>query len=331
MRRSALSTALKSGWLAAGAVLFASSTVAGPIGWAPGGSPGVATAPVSIFKSYTGATYGTGGVGLRNRSTGVLHISGIPAAPAMIDSWLYLAMLFKPGTTPPAVIPVTVKRLFPGGAPNTAHLMASLTGTGGDPCWGSGGNAVYKVPVPLPIAVGNGAYQITVGKTFSAVATGDDPFTVPVVFPAAEGASMLIVGPGTKTVALYDYIAGVEFGAGFGYVLPLPSPTTGGAMLMDAFGADGQIGSSRTPAPPGVHVETVSVNGFPVSGTPAGSDTDSDWNGSAAFPLPQLWDDVGHDITPGAKAGTTSLDVVIGQPAAPPNDCLVAVANVVSY
>jgi hypothetical protein len=332
MRHPLLINSLRSALLAAGAALMAvASAAAAPPGTAAPGTAGVITAPVAIFKAYAAATYATAGVGLRNHSTGAMLVTGLPAAPGMIDAWLYVSMLVKPGVAPPPVIAVTLKRLFPAAAPNLVHLMLPLTATGADPCWGSGGNAVYKVPVPLPIATGNGLYQITVPKAVSAVATGVDPFTVPVVFPAAEGASLVLVGTGTKTVALYDYFAGTEFSAGLAYPLPLPSPTTGGPVLMDAFGADGQIGSGRAPAPPSVHLETVTVNGFVVSGSPPGSDTDSDWNGSSTFPLPQLWDDVGHDITKAAPAGTGVLGVVIGQPGPAPNDCLIAVGNVVSY
>jgi len=60
---------------------------------------------------------------------------------------------------------------------------------------------------------------------------------------------------------------------------------------------------------------------------PGSNFNDGDWNGSSARPLPQLWDDVGHDITTATKAGTTSLAVSIGNGGKIPYDCMTPVAN----
>jgi hypothetical protein len=92
---------------------------------------------------------------------------------------------------------------------------------------------------------------------------------------------------------------------------------------MDSFGADGQIGASRNATSSG---DTVSVNGTLISGTGVTNVPSGDWDGSAGWPLPQLWDDTGHDIST-AAAGASSLAVSINAP----GDCLITVANVVAH
>src|SRR6185369_14328488 len=86
------------------------------------------------------------------------------------------------------------------------------------------------------------------------------------------------------------------FTAPFSYTLIFPLAPTGNPILFDAFGADGQIGASRLSNTGTIAAEEVTINGTVISGA-GGLDPDSDWNGSSGFPLPQLWDDTGHDIS----------------------------------
>ena len=148
------------------------------------------------------------------------------------------------------------------------------------------------------------------------------------VFQLGEGASLVIVtSNGSHTVSIYDSgIAGLtSIASNVEYVLNLPSATSGGQVLWDTIGSDGQTGSSRTDDTSSL--ETTTINGFPVAGAGIGAaNPDSDWNGSAAFPLPELWDDKGHDISGAAPGGTTSLDVLFTSQ----YDCFNVVANVVA-
>ena len=73
--------------------------------------------------------------------------------------------------------------------------------------------------------------------------------------------------------------------------------------------------------------ETTTINGLAVAG-PGSAYNDSDWNGSAGYPLPQLWDDTGHNVTAASPRGTTRLNVTFKTNSATP-DCLTPVANVV--
>lgn len=55
-----------------------------------------------------------------------------------------------------------------------------------------------------------------------------------------------------------------------------------------------------------VDVEVMSsvFNGHAVTG-PGSAYNNSDWNGSAGYPLPRPWDDTGHNITAATPSGTT--------------------------
>src|SRR5262249_50313705 len=154
------------------------------------------------LKTFTQAGYGTGGVALRNREGGVIHISGVNGV--VRAGFLYWAYLFGPGAAgPPATQPLTIQRLFPEGGPAkvlTGHLVATV----GDPCWGSAGNVVYRASIPSSVASGNGYYRITLDKTAIGLTTGEDPWDGNVVTPLAEGASIVLVGEGSSNVSIFD-------------------------------------------------------------------------------------------------------------------------------
>ena len=143
---------------------------------------------------------------------------------------------------------------------------------------------------------------------------------------------MVIIGTGTakQRVAIYDVgLSGHTFAGstGISYSLTLPITATGKLTLFESIGADGQQGKSRLAILSAADEATV-INGVTIAG-PGSILNDGDWNGSSARPLPQLWDDVGHDITAATPAGTTTLDVIIGNGGETPPDCMTPVANVV--
>ncbi len=159
---------------------------------------------------------------------------------------------------------------------------------------------------------------------------GEDPWTL-VVYPLFEGASLVIVGTGTATTSIYDKgLAGKTFlaGNGLAYTLALPVASKGVSALFDNIGADGQTGSSRTSISTLAN-EVTTLNGVKIAG-PGSAANDSDWNGSSGLPLPQLWDDTGHNIIAEAGAGTTALNFTIRNSGSGYYDCLTPVANVVA-
>ena len=280
--------------------------------------------------SYTGASYGTGGVALRNRIKGDINISGVTGSTQA--AWLYWAVLF--GSTPTAAqlkkaSEVTLQREFPLGAPTGGQVTGTVIGVGIDPCWGSAGSWVFRAPVSTAVATGNGIYRVILPPVDTGLSDGEDPWDGNVVYPLAEGASLVIVGTGTQTVGLYDGFAAVVWFGGdtVNLAYQLPAPVTLQALL-DNIGFDGQIGDSRSP---GTSNETTTATGSP-SGTvyavagPGGSVTNSDWDGSSGWPLPQLWDDTGHDITPAIAASDTAVTVTYTSV----EDCLGEVAAVIS-
>jgi hypothetical protein len=280
---------------------------------------------ISATVQYSNANYGTGGVALRNRSKGEIQISGVKAPTQ--DAWLYWAVLLSnPSKTQlKHVATVGLQREYPNAGTNT-QLTGTLLAIGADPCWGSSGAYVYRAEVPTSLAMGNGTYRITLGLG-AGLSDGEDPWEADVVFPLWEGASLVIIGTGTANVGLYDGQAGTTFLSSQTNSYNLPAPF-GVQALLDNFGYDGQIGNSRTP---GSSNETTTLTGSPsgiiaaIAG-PGGEVSDSDWDGSSGWPLPQLWDDTGHDISSAFALGDTGVSVTY----VPVGDCLGLVGSVIS-
>lgn len=297
----------------------------------PSARPGVvparvnAVAAVSSLGAIKSAQYATGGVAMRNRTVGVINISGVTGP--VKAAYVYWAYLFT--TTPPSTQKLALKRLFPTGTPTTDNVTGTLIGTGADPCWGSSGVAVYRAAVKTSFAVGNGAYQVTLSSDQSALSTGESPWDGNVQFPAAEGVSMVVVGTGSYTVKIYDTLipSATEWsGTTESYTLNLPATASGASTLWDSIGADGQLGNGVL-AESNVAGEPTTINGVAISGV-GGANPNSDWDGAAGWPLPQLWDDEGHDITAATPSGTKKL--AVGITSGEYGDCLVTVANVVA-
>jgi hypothetical protein len=278
-----------------------------------------------------GTQFGSGGVGLRNRGAGSIAISGV-VAPVQA-AYIYWAVITK-GAATAANKAIMLQRLFPTPVSAVTTITGTNVGSGTSPCWPQGNTiTVFRGTVPTTVATGNGVYEVTLLKGASGSTTGGDPWVGTQKVPLMEGASMIIIGKGTATqrVAIYDVgLAGQTFAGstGISYSLTLPITATGKLTLFESIGADGQQGKSRLAIQPAADEVTV-INGVTIAG-PGSNFNDSDWNGSSARPLPQLWDDVGHDITAATPAGTTTLDVSIGNGGETPNyDCMTPVANVV--
>lgn len=295
----------------------------------------LATAAITPASSFTEAQYGSGGVGLRNLGTGVLHISGV-LAPVKA-AYLYWAVITQ-GAAPGADKTVALTPLSPAGTKAIA-LTGSVIGTGSSPCWPGNTISVFRAVVPPAKVAGNGLYQVAfTAKGASGSTAGQDPWlTSPL--PSLEGASLVVIGTGTGIVTVFDKgFAGHTFGKKsnpetFSYSLTLPKATNGHQVLFESIGADGQIGSSRTAgnaknSQPYLAAKATEINKQVIAGpfNYTYIDYDSDWNGNAAAPLPRLWDDVGHDITAAAPSGTKKLDVSI----VTQGDCLTPVANIVA-
>ena len=286
--------------------------------------------PVDARITYQTAQFGSGGVGLRNRGTGAIGVSGV--VTPVKAAYVYWAVI----TTGAALAPdksIKLQRLSPTPASAVVSVTGTLIGTGASPCWPGNTISVFRGAVPVTVATGNGLYQITLLARAGGLTNGADPWVGAQTLPLMEGASLVIVGTGVagQRVVIYDAgLAGNTFrgDTGLSYSLTLPVATTGKLTLLDNIGADGQEGASRL-AKAGNANERTTINGVNVAG-PGSVANDSDWNGSSAKPLPQLWDDTGHDITSATPKGTTVLNFEIQRLGSSSTiDCMTTVANII--
>jgi len=287
--------------------------------------------------TFTKARYATGGVGLRNRRAGVIEMSGLPAGLFASRALLYWAVITM---GPPATNAgkLKVQRLSPDPpASNVQQFVGTAIATGAVPCeWAAFGDriTVYRADVTTGatgVAQGNGMYKVYFTPNAAGSTGGDDPWSVTVA-PLWEGASLVFIADGPDTVSIYDGIAGATFNsnAGLAYQLVLPGATNGPTVLFDEIGADGQHGNASRVAVPTMGNERTQVNTAAttfIAAGPGSSYYDSDWNGNAALPATELWDDSGHQVPVGAN--TTALFVQIDNGFTGAGDCLTPVVNVV--
>jgi hypothetical protein len=282
----------------------------------------VELAPMSAVAALSGASYATGGKGMRNQGAGAIVING--ANPPIQAALIYWAVITN-GPPTAADQSLAVQRQFPTPVSSIATVTGTVVGSGPQPCWSGTTITVFRGSIPLTVATGNGLYKVTLKSGASGTTNGADPW-VAGNLPLFEGASIVLVGAGTGNVAVYDSgLSGATFNTSLSYSLILPTTATGALTLWDNIGADGQQGKSRTSL---FAKETTTINGHAVAG-PGSAYNDSDWNGSAGYPLPQLWDDTGHNVTAASPSGTTRLNVTFKTNNSTTPDCLTPVANVV--
>jgi hypothetical protein len=302
--------------------------VAAPPGAAgASGRPGAnAVAPASVAVGlvnhsirYTGASFATGAVGLRNRSEGGIEVSGFTGP-------VKLALLYWAVITNGAPTAAHSNVYFRKSGGSFVNIAGSQVGVGQSPCWAGNRTTVYRGVVPSSVANGNGHYIILLRAGANGSTAGQSPW-VSSVPPLVEGASLVIIGTGVSTVSVYDVgFAGRMFFDLLTYQLNSVSVANAVEVLFHNIGADGQIGNG-VGAIFEASRETTTLNGRTVAG-PDSPANDSDWNGAVAGPLPQLWDNSTHWVTTQARAGATPtrLPFVVNAP----DDCLVTVANIVS-
>ncbi|HSZ73530.1 MAG TPA: hypothetical protein VK779_01830 [Rhizomicrobium sp.] len=295
----------------------------GYVGYRPENAQPEAAVPVKPFASFHSASFASGGVALRNRAEGVIQISG--ATTPIQKAYLYFAYLYQ--GTPPTSVPITLTRLSPTPSA-TKVLNANRVAEAADPCWGSSGTAVYRATVPTTVASGNGEYLVQPDASVVGLNNGEDPFDGNVVFPMDEGASLVLIDTGEFNVDLFNHVH--EFKTTpYAYTLQLSS-TAGSSITFGSIGADGQTGSNDSLGSQ-ASGDTVSVNGTAISGIGSTLNPDSDWDGSAGWPLPQLWDNVAHHITIQSGASTLAVKITPRPDVNKNTDCLVTIANIVSH
>jgi len=286
----------------------------------------VALGSIESSAVYSRASVATGGIGLRNLGEGGIEISG--ARGPIKVGFLYWTVISQ-GPPPDAAKRLLIRR--PGGGGDFTEVVGRVVGSGDSPCWNQGDRiVVFRGRLPPRIATGNGHYRIEIPAGGTGSRNGEDPFVTSPA-PMINGASVVIIGTGTSTVALYDAgLAGHSFHTSLRYSLKL-GQNVGSAsqVLFYNIGSDGQTGESID-AFRQTSAEVTSIgdgSGVRIAG-PGSEASDSDWNGGVGKPLPQLWDNTAHDITKAAEKASigTALPVRISAP----RDCLTPVANIVA-
>lgn len=256
------------------------------------------------------ADHAANGVAMRNRTSGTIHLRGIPIRSTPLRAMLYFN--FSDGSEKAAdSSPV----LFNGNV-----LTAKKTGDHLDPCWGMVGNHSYVADVTNFMPTGgdlNQDYHVVIPFDEKTSTTGQNPWS-PVENQEVrmEGASLIVIysGPGTSgALYLYDNLNNAMFSGTATFTLVHGAHSERGLFTM--VGSDGQRGQG--------HDNTLSnelsfFNGTQIAGPPVAS---SDWDGSDGWPLVQLWDTHTHIVD--VKGDTSEVRYQAN------GDCLVPVAFVI--
>lgn len=283
-------------------VLFAQEGMDGST--LPSITQGIVEVKVEPWKTFSGQVdFVANGVALRNRAQGVIHLRGVPEGARVINAYVWWGIQTnnEVGKPPASQIYFNGNKI-PG--VNTCNTL--------DPCWGLASFSAYRGRVTnfVPAKEPNGDYLITLKNPTAINTTGGDPWNpITAENRKLEGATMVVVysfdGLPRRWVSLYDSGVCGMFSSSYKATLFHPA-SSGNRVLFGAWGADGQRGSSHTDS---IARETTSFNGVQIAGagTPAPRTTDSDWNGSDGFPLPQLWDTHVHDVSGLVRSPTFSL------------------------
>lgn len=262
------------------------------------------------------------GIAMRNKKAGHIHLRGIPVGSKIVKALLYWN--YSDGFAVGA--PTSLARF--GVECAKKLIKGSKVADSADPCWGLVGNHTYRADVTAIVAIAaipagtpnlNFRFQTLEAGVSD---TGVNPWTTLPASKLMEGATLVVVYTGPTTVGssvfIYDALSGSMFtGVGtFNLFHPAPPSVLG---LFTMSGADGQRGFGHDNVLSG---ETTTFNGALIAGgvAPAAAPS-SDWDGSAGWPLVQLWDVHTHRVD---KIAGVFENVVYTSP----GDCLVPVVFV---
>ncbi len=231
-----------------------------------------------------GADHVVNGVALRNRTSGTIHLRGVPLGSTVIRALLYwnFSDLNVTGSpTAPAVL-------------NGNVVIGNLTADSMDPCWGMAGSHSYMADVTalVPATLPNQDYQVVLPFTANTTTSGQNPWNPP-EFPNVrpQGAWLIVIFKNANTlnpVFVYDNLPNSMFAASASF--NLSHSLLGNTGLFSMGGADGQRGGGHDNS---LSNELTFFNGAQIAGPPV---TNSDWDGSDGWPLVQLADTHTHIV-----------------------------------
>lgn len=246
--------------------------------------------------AYERADHAANGIALRNRSSGTIHLRGVPLNAKVIQALLYFNFLSK-GEAGPDIYPI----LFDGNL-NYGRKTADSR----EPCWLTGmvGSHSYVADVTQFVIRQNHPnqdYQVVLPFSNVTSTIGTNPWdpTISVVTDAnrPEGATLIIVyqaEDSTGPLFIYDNLNNTMFSRSAHILLNHPVVDTNRA-LFTMIGADGQRGKGHDNA---VSNERSYFNGQIIAGpqSPVLTTTAIDWDGGDGIPMPQLWDTHTHYV-----------------------------------
>lgn len=286
-------------------------------------APDLAPAPAAAFSvpptfTFTGSKHVVNGVALRNKASGWIHLRGVPSGASVAAAYLYWNFSDNLASGPVSSV------LFNGNL-----VTGTRVANNADPCWGLTGNHTYRGVVLnfVPSKLLNQDYEVAMVTPAPVNTGGGNPWVTLASNPNLEGAALIVVYKHptltvNAVVSIYDKLSGTAITTGGGsdaFTLTHPSVGLTGPGVFSMIGADGQRGSGHDNAASG---EKTFFNGVQIAGPggPAGSAPSTDWDGSAGWPMPQLWDVHTHRVS---FTGTSSLVTYTTG-----TDCLVPVALV---
>ncbi len=246
----------------------------------------------------------TNGVALRNCTEGWVHLRGVPQGRKVLKAFLYWNLADDQA----------VGNNFWLATFNGAMVTGTKVADSADACWGNIGNHTYRANVTplLPPRRPNGNYEIVVRFNGLTSTTGQHPWAP--VEPQKQrinGVTLFVLYEAPdSSVLLYDNLNGSMFAFQGDFILRHPGYS--GHALFTMTGADGQRGAGYDNT---ASNEITTFNGAQIAGPPVAA---SDWDGTAGWPLTQLWDVHTHHVTLSDRGSIVSYTS--------PGDCLVPAA-----
>jgi hypothetical protein len=327
---SARSLFLMTGMVLAGAVAQADPLVDGGGGMATEAMVGENNIDVGVVRpqrTFTNAAAVSAGVGLRNRGSGGIELSGMPPGVEVTHARIYWNLITS-GAPPAAAANISIQRLGAGGS-TPATVSGTIIGTGQTPCWGGTQNTVYRAIVPLRVVNGNGTYLVTLPAGIPGRVDGASPWTGlggGSTLPAYNGASIVAVFErmGARTLFFEEPLSGVMFANSLIANLYIPPASrTGSTSFLHMINSDGQSGNPGPGDSATLALEQTRVNGVLVSGR-SSPGHDGDWNGAQGGRFTQLWDNAVRNVSASVPASAARARIRVTANL----DCLVPVAAV---
>ncbi len=270
------------------------------------------TVPTRIGPTYRfeHARHVTNGVAMRNRTDGTIHLRGVPARRKVLAALLYWNFLDdeEVGTNR---FPV----LFNGNKVNGVKRADSP-----DPCWSNvdaSHTYVANVTKYVPTTNPNQDYEVVLFFDDLTSTTGQNPWASPEFQDVrTEGASLIVVYEDLRSgpVNIYDRLNDSMILGNATFRL-VHTAVDNRPAWFSMLGADGQRGFGHNNS---AGNELTFFNGTQIAGPPV---TNSDWDGSDGWPMPQLWDTHTHKVRVDGRISTVRYQAG--------GDCLIPVAFVI--